>query len=158
MTLDEAFPAVIRGCAEAPRKHEHGTWITGPIVRAYTALHELGFAHSAEAWSGGELAGGLYGVCLGGAFVGESMFTRITDGSKVAFVTLIVQLRRWGVDLVDAQVRTDHLVRLGFEALPRSRYLEALGDALHRPTRTGHWTLDPDLRAGPPLPARDGDL
>lgn len=158
VTLDEGFGAVIRACADTPRKHERGTWINESIVDAYVRLHELGFAHSAEAWSGNLLAGGLYGICLGGAFVGESMFTRVSDASKVAFATLIAQLARWDVNLIDAQVRTEHLVRLGFRARPRSWYLDRLREALRKPTRRGRWRLDPDLEAGPAVPLRPGDL
>ena len=103
--------------------------------RAYKRLHRLGYAHSAEAWRGDRLAGGLYGVSLGGAFFGESMFARAPDASKAAFVTLVRQLRRWGIALIDCQVATEHLERFGAREWPRERFLAALAEALERPTR-----------------------
>ncbi len=140
--LDTAFRAVIEGCAAVPRPDQDGTWITFDMMDAYTELHRRGVAHSAEAWRGGELAGGLYGVSLGGAFFGESMFARGPDASKVAFVTLVRQLARWGIDLVDCQVHTDHLARFGAAEWPRARFLATLQDALKKPTRIGPWRLE----------------
>jgi leucyl/phenylalanyl-tRNA--protein transferase len=142
VTLDAAFGEVIAGCAAAPRPGQEGTWITREMREAYAALHELGFAHSVEAWEGGRLAGGLYGVSLGAAFFGESMFARAPDASKVAFVTLVRQLVRWGIDLVDCQVETEHLARFGARPWPRRRFLAALRRALRRPTRRGPWRLE----------------
>jgi leucyl/phenylalanyl-tRNA--protein transferase len=139
LTLDSAFDEVIQGCAAARRTEGPGTWITPEMIAAYTELHRLGFAHSAEAWAGEELAGGLYGVSLGGAFFGESMFARRPDASKIAFVALVDQLARWGIRLVDCQVHTGHLERFGAEEWPRSRYLEALRKALEEKTRRGSW-------------------
>ena len=109
VTLDTAFGRVIRGCASARRAGAQGTWITPAMIEAYQELFELGFAHSAEAWQAGELVGGVYGVSLGGAFFGESMFTLRPDASKVAFATLVLQLEDWGFDFVDCQVHTAHL-------------------------------------------------
>lgn len=142
VTFDTAFDRVIRACADAPRPGQHGTWITDDMVRAYGRLHELGYAHSVEAWLDGELAGGLYGVSLGAGFFGESMFARADDASKVAFVTLVEQLRRWGIDLIDCQVHTEHLARFGAVEWPRERFLERLADVLAQPTRSGRWRLD----------------
>lgn len=142
VTVDTAFDRVIRACADAPRPGQHGTWITDDMVRAYRRLHELGYAHSAEAWLDGELAGGLYGVSLGAGFFGESMFARADDASKVAFVTLVEQLGRWGIDLVDCQVHTEHLARFGAVEWPRERFLRRLAGVLEKPTRIGRWTLD----------------
>jgi leucyl/phenylalanyl-tRNA--protein transferase len=139
--LDTAFEAVVRGCAEAPRPGGDGTWITADMQRAYLRLHELGFAHSAEAWEGERLAGGLYGVSLGGVFFGESMFAARPDASKVAFAVLVRQLTRWGFDLVDCQMQTSHLERFGAELWPRRRFLETLARALERETRRGRWCL-----------------
>jgi leucyl/phenylalanyl-tRNA--protein transferase len=139
--LDTAFRAVVEACAAAPRPGEGGTWITAKMIDAYEELHRRGVAHSAEAWRDGELAGGLYGVSLGGAFFGESMFARAPDASKVAFVTLVRQLEAWGIDLVDCQVRTDHLARFGASEWPRPRFLAALGEALKKPTQLGPWRL-----------------
>ena len=112
------------------------------MIDAYVELHDRGVAHSAEAWHDGELAGGLYGVSLGSAFFGESMFARAPDASKVAFVTLVRQLVRWGIDLVDCQVHTDHLARFGASEWPRPRFLAALADAVKKPTRIGPWRLE----------------
>lgn len=142
LTLDTAFARVIDGCATAKRHGQRGTWITPAMKSAYTDLHRQGLAHSVEAWEGDALAGGLYGVCLGAAFFGESMFTRVPDASKVAFVALVRQLERWGITLVDCQVYTDHLSRFGAEEWPRSEFLAALKKALARPTRTGPWTFE----------------
>lgn len=138
--FDTAFREVIEGCQQTPRPGQPGTWITAAMVEAYVRLHELGFAHSVEAYAGGELAGGVYGVSLGGAFFGESMFTRRADASKVAFVELVRALAAAGIDLVDCQVPTDHLARFGAEDWPRARFLAALAKRLERPTLRGPWT------------------
>jgi leucyl/phenylalanyl-tRNA--protein transferase len=145
--LDTAFEAVVRGCAEATRPGGFGTWITADMRRAYVRLHTLGFAHSAEAWEGECLAGGLYGVSLGGVFFGESMFAARPDASKVAFVTLVRQLQRWGFDLVDCQMQTSHLERFGAGPWPRRRFLETLAVSLERETRRGRWCLEPSPSA-----------
>ncbi len=125
VTFDRDFDAVIHACA-APRKDEEGTWITPEMIDAYRRLHALGLAHSVEAWHEGELAGGLYGVTLGRVFFGESMFSRMNDASKVAFVHLVRTLERHGWPLVDCQVHTAHLESLGAERLPRRRFLDLL--------------------------------
>jgi leucyl/phenylalanyl-tRNA--protein transferase len=140
IAYDTAFRAVIEACAATPRPEQDGTWITREMVRAYCQLHELGLAHSIEAWRGRDLVGGLYGVSLGGAFFGESMFAHAPDASKVAFVTVVEQLREKGIALIDCQVYTDHLARFGAEEWPRARYLSALSRALRRPTWRGRWT------------------
>ena len=142
--LDSAFPEVIGACAQTRRRDQRGTWITRDMIDAYVRLHELGFAHSAEAWEGEELVGGLYGVSIGGAFFGESMFFRRPDASKVAFVSLARQLERWAFDLIDCQVHTHHLERFGAELWPRRRYLEVLGGSVRRQTRRGRWRLEAD--------------
>ncbi len=143
LALDTAFEQVIRACAESPRPGAPGTWITEDMITAYLRLHELGFAHSAEAREEGALVGGLYGVSLGSCFFGESMFALRSDASKVAFVALVRQLERWGVDLVDCQVHTDHLARFGASDWPRARFLEELRRGLEKPTQRGRWCLDP---------------
>jgi leucyl/phenylalanyl-tRNA--protein transferase len=140
--LDTAFAEVVRRCADVPRCGGPGTWITPALAAAYEHLHGAGFAHSAEAWEDGILVGGLYGVSLGGAFFGESMFAERTDASKVAFVTLVRQLGAWGFDLVDCQVHTEHLARFGAREWPRTRFLAALAKSLEKPTRAGAWRLD----------------
>jgi len=140
--LDTAFADVVRGCAETPRPDEAGTWITPEMLHAYSRLHELGFAHSAEAWEDETLVGGVYGVCLGGVFFGESMFTTRPDASKVAFVSLVERLVEWEFDLIDCQMETDHLARFGAVAWPRPRFLSLLARSLERETRRGPWRLD----------------
>jgi leucyl/phenylalanyl-tRNA--protein transferase len=145
--LDTAFARVVERCAAIPRRGEPGTWITGEMAEAYTRLHVLGFAHSAEAWQDGELVGGLYGVSLGASFFGESMFADRTDASKAAFAVLVEQLRAWRFDLVDCQVHTEHLERFGAREWPRRRFLTALRRSLAKPTRRGVWKLDPPERA-----------
>jgi leucyl/phenylalanyl-tRNA--protein transferase len=148
ITLDRDFGGVIAACAGDPRPGQGGTWITDEMVEAYTELHRLGFAHSVEAWQQGRLVGGLYGVSLGAAFFGESMFAAAPNASKVSFVTLVEQLGRWGIELIDSQVHTDHMARFGAVHWPRKRYLRALARALEHPTRRGRWQLDDDLGAG----------
>jgi leucyl/phenylalanyl-tRNA---protein transferase len=129
--FDTDFDQVIRACAEADRGDEDGgTWIDGEIMESYCALHRAGLAHSVEAWQGGRLAGGVYGVALGGAFFGESMFHHVTDASKVALAALVERLRARGHRLLDIQWVTPHLQRFGAIEIPRRRYLRLLEDAL----------------------------
>ena len=142
VTFDQAFTEVMTACAAAPRPGQDGTWITPGMIESYTELHRRGVAHSVEAWQGETLAGGLYGLSLGAAFFGESMFAYEADASKVAFVTLVEQLERWGIPLVDCQVHTPHLESLGAREWPRRDFLAALHAALDRPTRLGPWRLD----------------
>jgi leucyl/phenylalanyl-tRNA--protein transferase len=141
ITADTAFEQVIRGCAGAARPGQEGTWITPAMLRAYLLLHELGFAHSFEAWDGEALAGGLYGVSLGSVFFGESMFANRPDASKLAFIESVEWLAGRGVRLIDCQVRTEHLARFGAEEWSRSKFLATLAEALDRPTLRGRWTL-----------------
>jgi leucyl/phenylalanyl-tRNA--protein transferase len=145
LKLDTAFGDVLRGCADAPRPGQNGTWLIPEMITAYTRMHELGFAHSAEAWKDGELVGGLYGVALGGCFFGESMFARAPDASKIAFVTLVQQLRAWGTVLIDCQVHTEHLERFGAREVARTEFLAKLQPALELPTRRGAWRFDIDV-------------
>jgi leucyl/phenylalanyl-tRNA--protein transferase len=132
VTVDRDFPAVIAACADPSRPHG---WINQPVIDAYTRLHELGWAHSVEVWSDGELAGGLYGVAVGGLFAGESMFHRGRDASKVALLHLAELLRadERPERLLDVQWTTPHLVSLGAVDVGRPRYLELLGAALELP-------------------------
>jgi len=143
VTFDQRFRDVMRACA-LPRSKDPaaGTWITAAMIEAYTELHRLGHAHSVEAWRGTELVGGLYGVALGGAFFGESMFARETDASKVAFVRLVRQLARWGYTLIDCQLYTAHLARFGAEEIPRSTFLHLLAQAQALPGRRGCWMFE----------------
>ena len=126
-SADRDFEGVMRACAERPGE---GTWINAEILETYLALHRLGLAHSIEVWRGGELAGGLYGVHLGGAFFGESMFHRVTDASKVALAALVDRLERRGFLLLDVQWVTPHLEQFGAIELPRQAYLARLKRAL----------------------------
>lgn len=126
ITMDRAFPEVIRACAE-PREYEDGTWITPDMEAAYLHLHRLGWAHSVEAWHGGELVGGFYGVAIGRVFFGESMFHRMSDASKVAFVTFVRELPARGYELVDCQVTTAHLLGFGAREISRSEFVRLLG-------------------------------
>jgi len=147
LKMDTAFVRVLEGCAAAPRPGQTGTWLIPEMVDAYTKLHDLGFAHSIEAWAGDELVGGLYGVSLGGAFFGESMFARAPDASKIAFAASVQQLHAWGVTLIDCQVHTDHLERFGAHEISRTEYLESLRGALDEPTKRGRWTFELDQAA-----------
>ena len=144
VTLDTSFRAVVDACA-APRPYQSGTWITPQMATAYTELHAAGYAHSAECWYQGELAGGLYGVAIGRVFFGESMFTRVTDASKVAFVTLVRELQRRGYRLIDCQVYTSHLASLGARAIPRREFTRILGLECAAEAPHFDWLLD----AGP---------
>ena len=146
ITLDRDFEAVIRGCA-APRPGADGTWITPDMHSAYCRLHELGHAHSVEAWRQGELAGGLYGVAIGRAFFGESMFTRVTDAAKVAFVHLVRQLQAWDFPVIDCQMRTDHLLRFGAVEIPRRSFVDLLKGACDLAPPPSPWRLDPAVAA-----------
>ena len=139
VTLDQAFDKVIRACAGNRGSDHPGTWIVPEMMAAYEALHAAGLAHSVEAWQGDMLAGGLYGVSLGGAFFGESMFTRVSNASKVALARLVAGLRQAGFHLIDCQVTTDHLLRLGARELSRARFMKELQRALKRPTLQGLW-------------------
>lgn len=142
LTLDTAFEQVIDACAEAPRADQGGTWITADMRAAYIELHRLGIAHSVEAWRDGELVGGLYGLALGTAFFGESMFARAPDASKIAFATLVHQLQRWSFRLVDCQVVTDHLVRFGAREFALDDFLGRLAVATDERHRRGPWRFE----------------
>jgi leucyl/phenylalanyl-tRNA---protein transferase len=139
---DTAFERVMQSCAAAPRPGQDGTWITADLLQGFRTLHERGIAHSIETWKDGELVGGLYGIAIGKSFCGESMFSRAPDASKIATVTLIGNLRRWGFQFIDCQVYTDHLARFGAEEWPRRNYLAALRRAVAEPSRLGPWRLE----------------
>jgi leucyl/phenylalanyl-tRNA---protein transferase len=142
VTFDRAFEEVIRACASVPRGGQSGTWITDEMREAYIHLHGLGYAHSVESWFGGKLAGGLYGVSLGKAFFGESMFHLKSDASKVALATLVNKLRIWDFHFIDAQMTTEHMLNLGAKELPRRIFLKHLQSALRHPTKRGRWHID----------------
>lgn len=139
--FDTAFDAVIAACAQTPRAGQNGTWITASIREAYCALHEQGYAHSAETWIDGELAGGLYGVAIGRMFYGESMFARCRDASKIAFAHLMRYLQTAGFGMVDCQVHTRHLASLGAYEIPRSGFLHRLAELTNAPDAPlrGRW-------------------
>lgn len=139
LRIDGDFEGVMRACGEAPRAGQDGTWITESMLAAYLRLHALGHAHSVEAWRDGRLVGGIYGVALGGAFFGESMFHRERDASKAALVGLCRALDAWGYRLLDCQVENDHLLSMGAKSIPRECFLADLADALARPGRPLPW-------------------
>lgn len=147
--FDTAFEAVIGHCGTASGRRREGTWITPSMRRAYIRLHELGFAHSVEAWADGRLAGGLYGVSIGGVFFGESMFALAPNASKAALIGLARLLRYWEFHLIDCQVRTEHLISLGAVDTPRTEFLQRVDRAALMPTRRGAWTGAP----GPDRPS-----
>ena len=146
ITIDRDFPSVIQGCAKASRRGEPGTWIVDDMLAAYTRLHTAGFAHSVETWHEGKLVGGLYGVSIGGAFFGESMFSLASDASKAALAYLAAALRAWGIGLIDCQITTEHLLSMGAREMPRPEFLERLAQALRAETRTGAWLLPEGLQ------------
>ena len=138
-TFDEDFDAVIEGCATARGPGRDGTWITGEMQEAYINLHRAGFAHSVEVWRGKQLVGGMYGVSLGGAFFGESMFSLESNASKIAFAALMERLNAWGFTIMDCQMPNPHLLRLGGREVTRERFLAKLDKALKKPTRSRSW-------------------
>ena len=139
ITIDQAFNQVITSCARIRLQNNEGTWIDEDMIKAYCGLHESGFAHSVEAWYEGELAGGLYGVSLGRCFFGESMFTRISNASNVAFVFLAEYLKSLSFDIIDCQVSTEHLINFGAREIPRKDFLKQLEKALWFPTKRSRW-------------------
>lgn len=141
VTLDQCFPRVIAACSRMPRPEQPGTWIKPEMIVAYSALHDAGYAHSVEVWQDDRLAGGLYGVSLGRAFFGESMFHEVPDASKVALVTLVRWLATREFHFIDCQVRTPHLESLGAVVMPRAEFIRRLRAALEFPTCPGRWTL-----------------
>lgn len=140
--FDTVFADVIRACARAPRDGQNGTWITPEMEQGYGRLHDLGYAHSIEAWKDGALVGGLYGVSLGHAFFGESMFAEAPDASKAAFAVLVAHLRSWNFALLDCQMKTPHLARFGATEIPRRAFLANLRAAVAQPTRLGPWHVE----------------
>ena len=138
---DTAFAAVIEACRQ-PRRGESGTWITRDMAEAYGALHRAGFAHSVETWLDGELVGGLYGVALGRAFFGESMFTRVSDASKVALVALTRQLQHWDFGMIDCQMNTAHLASFGAREIPRAEFTRQLRELVHYAPVPVPWRLE----------------
>ncbi len=140
VTMDTCFSDVITLCAQ-PRRNEAGTWIDKDINKAYNQLHEIGFAHSVEVWFEGKLVGGLYGIALGKAFFGESMFSTMDNASKVAFASLCEQLTKWQFEIIDCQVHNPHLASLGAVEIPRKTFLNQLSSAIKKDEQ-GLWQID----------------
>lgn len=138
VTMDRAFARVIRGCS-APRGGQAGTWIIPEMIAAYEHLHRAGLAHSVEVWAGERLVGGLYGVAIGRAFFGESMFSRVADASKVALVHLCRHLAERGFGLIDCQMQTEHLMRMGAKEVPRTQFVASLGRWCTLDSPRGDW-------------------
>lgn len=139
ITFDTNFRSVITACQTVRREGQSGTWITDDMLEAYCDLHELGYAHSVEAWQNGELVGGLYGVSLGKAFFGESMFAKVSNASKAAYITLVQKLENLNFQLIDCQVYTEHLESLGAVSVPRKLFIEQVSKALTEETMQGSW-------------------
>lgn len=137
--MDSNFEQVISACAETERRHEDGTWITDEMKSAYLELHHKGFAHSVECYFDGNLVGGLYGISLGKAFFGESMFHSMTDASKVALYYLVEKTKHFDYLFIDSQVETDHMISLGAELIPRTTYLKLLNEAMKFPSHRSIW-------------------
>ena len=140
---DTAFEQVMRGCA-APRNGHHGTWILEDMIAAYCELHRLGYAHSVEVWRDQELVGGLYGIAIGHMFYGESMFSHVSNASKIALAHLARQFERWGLPMIDCQMNTSHLATLGAREIPRSEFIARLQELIHCAPVTD-WQFDTDL-------------
>ena len=144
ISADRSFDQVIAACA-APRRHQGGTWINSGMIKAYRELHRMGHAHSVETCIDGKLAGGLYGVALGRAFFGESMFSRTTNASKIAFVHLVKQLAHWRFGIIDCQMKTAHLASLGAREIPRTQFTRIIEELIHYRGVEGMWQFDNDL-------------
>lgn len=154
VSMNMCFDKVIHACS-APRAHEEGTWITPEMMSAYHRLHELGHAHSIEAWQGAELVGGLYGIALGKVFFGESMFSRVTDASKVALSFLVSRLREWGFQLIDCQIYSEHLISLGAEEISRQQFVDHLDNFCTMPGQeASSWRCEPQYPPAPHPPRR----
>jgi leucyl/phenylalanyl-tRNA--protein transferase len=139
ITFDANFEGVMKACQTIRRQGQSGTWITDDMLAAYSELHRLGFAHSVEAWQGSELVGGLYGVSLGSAFFGESMFAKVSNASKAAYITLVKKLEKLDFQLIDCQVYTEHLDSLGAVNIPRTHFITQVNQALQSATLQGNW-------------------
>lgn len=142
ITFDQAFPEVVSACA-APRSYSDDTWISDQMLQAYTALHHQGYAHSVELWQDGKLTGGLYGIAMGRLFFGESMFSRTTNASKIAFAFFARQLEKWGYALIDCQIENDHLTSLGASTISRTEFQRYLQNNL-APENSHSWHFNID--------------
>ena len=148
--IDQDFESVIRACADVPR-HEDGAWISERIIELYCELHEKGYAHSVESWQDGQLVGGLYGISLGNAFFGESMFSKVSEASKLALVHLVARLRKAGYSLLDTQFVNAHLQQFGVQEVTKKRYLSMLDKALNASTNASHFFTSVEVESGSAL-------
>ena len=139
VTMDIAFRQVITECANTDERLKKGTWITNEMIEAYCQLHDIGHAHSVECWLDDELAGGLYGISLGGIFFGESMFSKQPNSSKVALVHLMNKLLEWNFDLIDCQMKTEHLMQFGAQEIPGNHFRKLLDKSIAHPDQRGKW-------------------
>ncbi|OGR48215.1 MAG: leucyl/phenylalanyl-tRNA--protein transferase [Desulfobacula sp. RIFOXYB2_FULL_45_6] len=145
LTVDHAFEETILSCAKPRRKEYTGTWLVEEMIEAYIQLHKLGYAHSIETWKDGRLVGGLYGISLGGTFFGESMFSFETDASKIALTALAYYLKQHRFDLIDCQVTTNHLLRMGASEISRNSYLDMIQQSTKRKDIRNIWNPDAPL-------------
>lgn len=154
VSMDMCFDKVIHACS-TPRQHEEGTWITPEMMAAYQQLHDLGYAHSVEAWQGAKLVGGLYGIALGKVFFGESMFSRATDASKVALAFLVDHLLERDYRMIDCQIYSEHLISLGAEEIPRQQFTSYLDSFCEMPGQeTASWRCEPIYPTAPHSPRK----
>jgi len=142
VSIDKVFRDVINSCSLVKREGQSGSWITDGMKKAYIELHNQGIAHSIETWQQGKLTGGLYGISLGKAFFGESMFHLVNDASKIALFYLVQLMLRWKFDFIDVQQSTNHLRSLGARDIKREHFLKILRDTLEHPTKKGKWNID----------------
>lgn len=144
VTLDQNFSDVMQACATVPREGQDGTWISPEMLAAYQSLHQSGHAHSVEVWQDGQLVGGLYGIAIGKMFFGESMFSKVSDSSKIALVALAMQLKAWGFKLIDTQVETPHLNSLGACTISRVEFEELIQQQINQPFKPQKWQFSID--------------
>lgn len=144
VTLDQNFTDVMQACATVPREGQDGTWISPEMLAAYQSLHQSGHAHSVEVWQDGQLVGGLYGIAIGKMFFGESMFSKVSDSSKIALVALAMQLKAWGFKLIDTQVETPHLNSLGACTISRVEFEELIQQQINQPFKPQKWQFSID--------------
>jgi len=139
--FDTNFKDVLIGCANVKRKDQDQTWLTPTMQEAYLTLHQMGYAHSVETYLNGELVGGLYGISIGKAFFGESMFALASDASKIALAKLVEHLKEWEFHFIDAQVETEHLVSLGAKSISREKFIKDLNNSIIHETKNGNWSI-----------------
>jgi leucyl/phenylalanyl-tRNA--protein transferase len=143
--FDNTFSEVIQACA-GPRRDADGTWITNEMQQAYLRLHKAGYAHSIECWQDDRLVGGLYGIAIGKVFFGESMFSLVSDASKVALVYLCAHLIKWHFSMIDCQVETPHLINMGAVSIPREKFVQQLQQDIDKSFVPGKWSVDDTIK------------